>query len=60
MTEREWEVLRLMAEGRSNREIAGALSLSEHTVEKHVGRILEKLGAKSRAEAVRWAVEKGL
>lgn len=49
-----------MAEGRSNREIAGALSLSEHTVEKHVGRILEKLGAKSRAEAVRWAVEKGL
>ncbi|MBC7225614.1 MAG: response regulator transcription factor [Thermoflexales bacterium] len=59
LTEREWEVLRWMAEGKSNREIARALFVSEHTVEKHVGRILEKLGMKSRVEVVRWAVEKG-
>lgn len=59
LTEREWEVLRWMAEGRSNREIALVLSISEHTVEKHVGRILAKLGVRNRAEAVRWAVERG-
>ncbi|RME32185.1 MAG: DNA-binding response regulator [Thermoflexia bacterium] len=59
LTEREWEVLGLMVEGMSNRGIACFLALSEHTVEKHVGRVLEKLGVKSRVEAVRWAVENG-
>lgn len=59
LTEREWAVLRLIAKGKSNKEIACVLSISEHTVEKHVGRVLEKLRVKSRAEAVRWAVEKG-
>jgi two-component system response regulator DevR len=56
LTEREREVLVRMAEGKSNREIAADLWISEKTVEKHVGRILEKLGVNTRIEAAIWAV----
>ncbi|HEY80900.1 MAG TPA: response regulator transcription factor, partial [Caldilineae bacterium] len=51
LTEREGEVLALVAEGKSNKEIAQALSVSERTVEFHVSNILGKLGLSSRVEA---------
>jgi len=60
LTPREREVARLVAEGKSNREIAETLVLSERTVENHVGNILMKLGFDSRAQVAVWAVEKGL
>lgn len=60
LTTREREVTRYLAQGRSNREIAEALFLSERTVENHVANILNKLGFDSRAQAAVWAVEKGL
>jgi predicted ATPase/DNA-binding CsgD family transcriptional regulator len=60
LTPRELEVLRLVAAGRSNREIADALFISEHTVRKHVERILGKLGVESRAAAAAFAVRHGL
>lgn len=60
LTERELEVLRLMAEGLSNREIARKLCVTERTVEFHVGNVLRKVGAVSRAEAVVWAKERGI
>jgi non-specific serine/threonine protein kinase len=56
LSPREQEVLRLLAEGRSNRAIAGHLSLSERTVENHVFHILTKLGVPSRTAAATWAV----
>ncbi len=55
LTERELDVLRLVAEGNSNKEIAGALSLSVHTVERHVAYIYAKFGARGRAEATGFA-----
>ncbi|MFI6505822.1 AAA family ATPase [Nonomuraea typhae] len=51
LTRREWEVLRLITEGRSNREIAAELVISEKTVSVHVSRTLAKLGAPSRGQA---------
>lgn len=60
LTRREREVARLVAEGKSNREIAESLVLSERTVENHVGNILMKLGFDSRAQVAVWAVETGL
>jgi DNA-binding NarL/FixJ family response regulator len=57
---REQQVLELIAEGRSNRDIAGALHISEATVKNHVRRILEKLGAGSRTEALVIAARAGL
>lgn len=59
LTSRELEVLRLIAEGRSNQEIALALQISESTVEKHVGALLTKLNASSRVEAAVQAVRSG-
>jgi DNA-binding CsgD family transcriptional regulator/tetratricopeptide (TPR) repeat protein len=60
LTPRERDVARLVAEGKSNREIAGTLVLSERTVENHVSNILMKLGFDSRAQVAVWAVETGL
>jgi len=59
LSEREHDVLRLMADGLSNGEIAGALFLSEATVKTHVGRILAKLGARDRVQAVITAFRSG-
>jgi DNA-binding CsgD family transcriptional regulator len=60
LTSREQEVARLVSQGKSNREIAEALVLSERTVENHVGNILTKLGFNSRAQVAVWSVEQGL
>ena len=60
LTEREAEVLALVAAGRSNREIAEALVLSSKTVARHLSNIFAKLGVASRTQATRWALEHGL
>jgi DNA-binding CsgD family transcriptional regulator len=60
LTERELEVLRLVAAGRSNREIAAALVISEHTVARHLQNIFAKLGLSSRTAATAFAFEHGL
>ncbi|MFF5111188.1 response regulator [Streptosporangium sp. NPDC000509] len=60
ITERETEVLALIARGRSNQEIAEELMLSEQTVKTHVGRILAKLNLRDRAQAIVHAYETGL
>lgn len=52
LTPRELEIMQWIGRGRTTREIAAVLVLSPHTVRKHVERILEKLGAKTRSEAV--------
>jgi DNA-binding NarL/FixJ family response regulator len=57
---REQEVLGLVAQGKTNAEIAATLVLSEHTVHRHVANILAKLGASSRAAAVATATERNL
>jgi DNA-binding CsgD family transcriptional regulator/tetratricopeptide (TPR) repeat protein len=58
LTPRERDVARCLSEGKSNREIAAQLVLSERTVENHVGNILTKLGFNSRAQIAVWVVEK--
>jgi DNA-binding NarL/FixJ family response regulator len=60
LTERETEVIKLMARGLSNTEIAGELYLGEATIKTHVGRILAKLGVRDRVQAVVAAYESGL
>ena len=52
LTRREYEVLRLMTKGASNREIATTIFLSEETVKSHVKRILQKFGVANRGQAV--------
>ncbi|MFF7386833.1 response regulator [Streptomyces griseoluteus] len=60
LTDREREVLGLIADGRSNREIARALVLSEKTVKTHVSNILMKLDLADRTQAALWAVRHGM
>ncbi len=59
LTARETEVLRMIAEGLANKEIAFRLGISEHTVKFHVSALLGKLGAGSRAEAIRLGIRQG-
>ena len=60
LTDRELEVLLVLARGRSNREIAEALGISAKTVGHHVQHVYEKVGARSRVAATRWAFEHDL
>ncbi len=60
LTERETEVLRLLAQGQSNKEIASTLNIGEKTVKTHVSNILSKLGVPSRTQAALYAVRIGL
>jgi DNA-binding NarL/FixJ family response regulator len=60
LTSREREVLQMLAEGKTNKEIAGVLNLSVYTVDAHRGRIMEKLNVHSINELVRFAVRNGL
>ncbi len=56
LTERQWEVLQLLAQGKTNREIAQALVLSERTVQRHIADIYSKIGARNRSEATAFAM----
>ncbi len=59
LTAREIDVIRLLAEGLSNREIASELSIGESTAISHVRSILSKLGLSSRTAAAAWAIRNG-
>jgi DNA-binding NarL/FixJ family response regulator len=60
LTARELEVVKLIAEARTNRQIAEALKVSEKTVESHRANVLAKLGMRDRVELARYAIRKGL
>jgi DNA-binding NarL/FixJ family response regulator len=60
LTQREVEVLRLLASGRTNKEIADELVLSVRTVERHIGNIYGKIGARGRADATAYVLTRGL
>jgi DNA-binding NarL/FixJ family response regulator len=60
LTSRELDVLRLVAAGKPNKQIAADLEISERTARTHVSRILRKLGLSSRTQAALWAVREGL
>ena len=60
LTERELEVLKLVAAGMTNRSIAGKLSISEKTVARHISNIFTKLDLSSRAAATAYAYQRGL
>jgi DNA-binding NarL/FixJ family response regulator len=60
LTPRELEVVKLIAEAHTNRQIADVLHLSEKTVESHRGNVLAKLGMRDRVELVRYAIRRGL
>lgn len=60
ITRREAEVLRLLAAGRSNRQIADELSISVNTVDRHVSNVYTKIGATNRAEAASYAIRSGI
>jgi len=60
LTPREQEVLSLLAEGKTNDEIAGLLSISVHTVARHRENLMGKLGLHNRSELVKYAIRKGL
>ena len=60
LTPRELATLRLMADGRSNKEIANTLGISERTVKTHLGHLFDKLGVTSRTEAAKVAARRGL
>lgn len=60
MTSREDEIVKLIAEGHSSKEIAKRLTISIKTVERHRSNILEKLGMRDRTELTRYAIRVGL
>jgi two-component system, NarL family, response regulator YdfI len=60
LTPRETEVLRMLAEGLGNREMAARLGISDHTVKFHISSILDKLGAATRTEAVTMGIRMGI
>ena len=60
LTERETDVLRLLAQGKSNKEIARELHIAEQTVKTHVSHVLDKLGVPSRTQAALYAIRAGL
>jgi NarL family two-component system response regulator YdfI len=60
ITSRETQVLKMLAEGLANKDIAVRLGISEHTVKFHISSILEKLGASTRTEAVTLGIRRGL
>ncbi len=60
LSPREQEVLKLIAEAHTNREIGAILHLSEKTVESHRGNLLRKLGMRDRVQLVRYAIRRGL
>lgn len=60
LSERELQVLRLVATGLSNQEIAAKLFLSEYTIKRHVANILSKLGLPTRAAAAAYAAQRGI
>ena len=60
LTERETDVLRLLAQGHSNKQIAHSLNNTEKTIKTHVSRILSKLGVQSRTQATLYAIRTGL
>jgi two-component system, NarL family, response regulator NreC len=60
LTPREREILQLLAEGKTNKEVAMILSLSPHTVETHRGNILQKLNLHGTPELILYAVRKGI
>ena len=60
LTPRELATLRLMADGKANKEVASELAISERTVKTHLGHLFEKLGVTSRTEAIKVATRRGL
>ncbi len=60
ITSRETDVLKMLAEGLVNKDIAARLGISEHTVKFHISSILDKLGASTRTEAVTLGIRRGL
>ena len=60
LTTRELEVLRMLAGGQTNAEIAGDLGLSVNTIERHVGNVYRKIDARGRADATAWAIRRGV
>lgn len=60
ITQRQAQILRLVAAGRSNREIAALLSVSERTIERHLENIYRKIDAGNRADATAYAIRNGL
>jgi DNA-binding NarL/FixJ family response regulator len=60
LTTRELDILKLIAKGNANKEIAAQLSIAEDTVKSHVGNILEKLAANDRTHAVTIGLERGI
>ena len=60
LTQREYEVLTLVADGRSNRQIGEALYISDRTVARHLTNIFHKIGVTSRTQAARYAIDRGM
>ncbi len=60
LSQRELDVIKLMARGYNNRQIADILFISEHTVKVHIRNIFRKIGVSDRTNAVLWAIERGL